>query len=234
MFKGWIIHNVRGLNTTLVIARVFFLLLDCLGVRIVHPRLLKTEIPCRGLDCYLNDGACRGVTFSIVHLSLRFCSPLSVEAIHVLNTVFQIHAKSPNYSSEGFSQHAILLLKQALISKVVGEHQGHLPKEQAWDYFPLIVWMLPGISIAPIISTVPTSILLQVGICLGVGISYLLSLKNMLGTQCFLLLSSSAVLDSFMGVCLNSGKLGGKKAGRGRNFVLHVSLLTPLYSECLS
>lgn len=91
--------------------------------------------------------------------------------------------------------------------------------------------MLCGISIAPIIYTVPTSILLQVGTCLGVGISYLLSLKNMFRNQCFLLLSSSAVPDSFMGVCLNSGKLGGKRAGAGRDFALHVSLLTPSYSE---
>lgn len=83
--------------------------------------------------------------------------------------------------------------------------------------------MLSGISIAPIVYTVPTSILLQVGTCLGVGISYLLSLKIMFGTQCLLLLSSSAVLDSFVGVCLNSGKLGGRRAGGGRNVVLYLS-----------
>lgn len=84
-----------------------------------------------------------------------------------------------------------------------------------------------GISIAPIIYTVPTSVLLQVGTCLGVGISHLLSLKMMFGTQCFLLLSSSAVPDSFMGVYANSRKLRGKRVGGGRNFVLHDSPLSP-------
>lgn len=155
---------------------------------------------CQDLGFYLQDGACRRATFSIVRISPSLSSPLSMEAIHLLNTIFQIHAKSLNYTSKGFSQHAIPLLKQALILKVGHKHQECFPEEQAWDYFPLTVLMLCGISIAPIIYTVPTSILLQVGTCLGVGISYLLSLKNMFWTQCFLLLSSSRVPDSFMGV----------------------------------
>lgn len=89
-----------------------------------------------------------------------------------------------------------------------------------------------GISIAPIIYTVPISILLQAETCLGVGISHLLSLKIMFGTQCFLLLSSSAVPNSFMGVYTNSRKLSRKRVeGGGRNFVLCVSPLTPSYLE---
>lgn len=94
-----------------------------------------------------------------------------MEAIHLLNTNFQIHA-----FLKGFCHHAGLLLKQALISKVGCKHQECLPKEQARDYFQLIVLMLYGISIAHVICTVPTSILLQVGTCLRVGIAYVLSI----------------------------------------------------------
>lgn len=62
---------------------------------------------------------------------------------------------------------AILLLKQALMSEVSWNHQECLPEGQAWDYFPLILLMLPGIRIAPIVCPVPTSVLLQVFRCWG-------------------------------------------------------------------
>lgn len=41
------------------------------------------------------------------------------------------------------------------------------PEEQAWDYFPLILLMLPGICIASITYPVPTGVLLQVLRCWG-------------------------------------------------------------------
>lgn len=88
-----------------------------------------------------------------------------------------------------------------------------------------------GISIAPIIYTVPVSILLQAETCLGVGISHLLSLKIVFGTKCFLLLSSSAVSDCFMGGLHELQKTQWEESGRGRNFVLCVSPLTPSYLE---